>query len=214
MKEKLVPDQDDDLLLALSTQIVASYVTNNIVDGERLPTIVRDVITALGGAAESVSPKEERPVPAVNPKKSVFKDHIVCLEDGQKMKMLRRHLRTAHDMSPDEYRQRWGLPADYPMTAATYAAMRSDMAKDFGLGRKPAELGQPTVRRSTASEMPRPAESTAETPAESTVGASTQELAGTATRQDADPGRQKKKSARAGTKRAAPLRRRSPRAKR
>lgn len=211
MKEMPVAPTDPDILLALSSQIVAAYVAKNAVDHENLPTLIRDVRVALSGVAEAPAPVEEPPIPAVNPKKSVARDHIVCLEDGQKMKMLRRHLQTAHGMTADEYRQRWGLPATYPMTAPAYAAMRSDLAKDIGLGRKAAGADSRTVAIPAAPE-PGPAaegttktapEAAADAPADSPGGRSAGKAAGKGTRK---PG--------PAAKRSAALRRRSTRVKR
>ena len=206
MKEIPVPSTDPDILLSLSSQIVSAYVTKNAVDHESLPTLIRDVRAALTSAAEPPAPVEEPPVPTVDPKKSVFRDHIICLEDGQKMKMLRRHLQTAHGMTPDEYRQRWGLPRDYPMAAPSYAAMRSDMAKEIGLGRKPADSGKSTPGTSTASKPTPLAEEAAGEAPKPAVEALSEESSGKAA------GRGKRKD-RPREKRAAPLRRRSPRAK-
>ena len=121
-------------LPALTTQIVAAYVANNTVPVNDLPALIRQVHTALanvGGAAE-VAP--ERPQPAVPIKRSVMPDYIVCLEDGKKLKMLKRHLKTAFNMTPEEYRERWDLPPDYPMVAPNYASQRSRLAKEIGLG--------------------------------------------------------------------------------
>ena len=123
-------------LPALTTQIVAAYVANNTVAVNDLPALIRQVHAALanvGGAAEVVP---ERPQPAVPIKRSVLPDYIVCLEDGKKLKMLKRHLKTAFNMTPEEYRERWDLPPDYPMVAPNYAAARSQLAKQMGLGQQ------------------------------------------------------------------------------
>ena len=123
-------------LPALTTQIVAAYVANNTVAVNDLPALIRQVHAALanvGGAAEVVP---ERPQPAVPIKRSVMPDYIVCLEDGKKLKMLKRHLKTAFNMTPEEYRERWDLPPDYPMVAPNYAAARSQLAKQMGLGQQ------------------------------------------------------------------------------
>ena len=123
-------------LPALTTQIVAAYVANNTVAVNDLPALIRQVHAALanvGGPAE-VTP--ERPQPAVPIKRSVMPDYIVCLEDGKKLKMLKRHLKTAFNMTPEEYRERWDLPPDYPMVAPNYAAARSQLAKQMGLGQQ------------------------------------------------------------------------------
>ena len=123
-------------LLELTTEIVASYVSNNTVASADLSGVIQDVyktMTQLG--TQTAQP--ERPKPAVAVKKSVTPDYIVCLEDGKKLKMLKRHLKTAYNMTPEEYRDRWGLPADYPMVAPNYAKHRSSLAKKIGLGTKP-----------------------------------------------------------------------------
>lgn len=123
-------------LLRLGAEIVAAYVSRNAVSAEAVPDIIRTVHHALEGLARgAAAPVEERPKPAVPLSKSVQHDYIVCLEDGKRLKMLKRYLRSRYDMSPDEYRRRWGLPADYPMVAPAYAARRSDFAKQIGLGR-------------------------------------------------------------------------------
>lgn len=130
MTEQAKPSE----LLALTTNIVAAHVANNSVAVADLPRLIRDVhetLTSVGGTG----PREpERPTPAVPIKKSVTPDYVVCLEDGKKLKMLKRHLKTAYNMTPDEYRDRWGLGADYPMVAPNYAKQRSRLAKQIGLG--------------------------------------------------------------------------------
>lgn len=123
-------------LMELTTEIVAAHVSNNTVAVDGLPALIREVYGTLAGLGAAPAPAE-RPKPAVNPKKSVFPDYIVCLEDGKQLKMLKRHLKTAYDMTPEEYRERWGLPADYPMVAPNYAKRRSQLAKKIGLGTKP-----------------------------------------------------------------------------
>jgi len=123
-------------LLALATEIVSAHVTNNTVPAEELPALIRQVYATLAGIGQG--PLDgERPQPAVPVKKSVTPDYIVCLEDGRKLKMLKRHLKTAYNMTPEEYRDRWGLSADYPMVAPNYARQRSSLAKKIGLGTKP-----------------------------------------------------------------------------
>ena len=123
-------------LLRLGAEIVAAYVSRNAVSAEAVPEIIRTVHQALEGMSRGAPAQvEERPKPAVTISRSVQHDYIVCLEDGKKLKMLKRYLRSRYDMSPDEYRRRWGLPADYPMVAPAYAARRSDFAKQIGLGR-------------------------------------------------------------------------------
>ena len=124
-------------LLRLGAEIVAAYVSRNAVSAEAVPDIIRSVHGALEGLTRGtqVAAPEERPKPAVAINKSVQHDFIVCLEDGKRLKMLKRYLRSRYNMSPDEYRRRWGLAADYPMVAPAYAARRSDFAKQIGLGR-------------------------------------------------------------------------------
>ncbi len=124
-------------LLALTTEIVASHVSNNTVPQNEITSLIEQVfrtLSNLGGGGAPLS--GDRPQPAVPMKKSVTPEYIVCLEDGKKLKMLKRHLKTAYDMTPEEYRERWGLPADYPMVAPNYAKQRSRLAKDIGLGTK------------------------------------------------------------------------------
>ena len=120
-------------LLKLTADIVAAHVSNNKLPANDLPQLIAQVHASLsdtGGAASA----QQRPSPAVPVKKSVTADFIVCLEDGKKLKMLKRHLKTAYDMTPEEYREKWGLPHDYPMVAPNYAAQRSSLAKKIGLG--------------------------------------------------------------------------------
>jgi predicted transcriptional regulator len=121
-------------LPTLTTQIVAAYVSNNPVPVGELPSLIRQVHSALVNVGVPTEVVAERPQPAVPIKRSVTPDYIICLEDGKKLKMLKRHLKTAFNMSPDEYRDRWELPADYPMVAPNYATQRSRLAKQIGLG--------------------------------------------------------------------------------
>jgi len=123
-------------VLGLTAQIVAAHVSNNPVSPEALPALIQEVYKSLAGMGRE-PPAPERPQPAVPVKRSIFADYIVCLEDGKKLKMLKRHLKTAYNMSPDQYRDRWGLSADYPMVAPNYARHRSSLAKKIGLGTKP-----------------------------------------------------------------------------
>ena len=122
-------------LLELTSEIVAAHVSNNTLAVNDLPQLIQDVYATLAtvGTAPSSSEKLQ---PAVSVKKSVTPDYIVCLEDGKKLKMLKRHLKTAYNMTPEEYREKWGLPRDYPMVAPNYAKHRSDLAKEIGLGKK------------------------------------------------------------------------------
>lgn len=126
---------DSSELLALTVDIVSSHVSNNSVALTDLPEVIKQVHATLSDLAGKTAGEEnKRPEPAVAIKKSVTPDYIVCLEDGKKLKMLKRHLKTNYDMSPEEYRERWGLPADYPMVAPNYAKHRSALAKQIGLG--------------------------------------------------------------------------------
>lgn len=122
-------------LLALTANIVAAHATKNALDSDALQALIRQTYQTLAGI-ESGSQPVERPQPAVPIKKSVTSDFIVCLEDGKKLKMLKRHLKSAYNMSPDQYRERWGLPPEYPMVAPNYAKKRSQLARDLGLGTK------------------------------------------------------------------------------
>lgn len=128
-----------EALITLTSDIVAAHVSNNNVDVGDVPTLITTVYGALSGLGHDAEPEEVRPDPAVPIRSSVKKDYIVCLEDGKKMKMLKRHLMTAYGMTPDEYRQRWGLPSDYPMVAPSYSERRRELAKSIGLGRKPGQ---------------------------------------------------------------------------
>jgi predicted transcriptional regulator len=120
----------------MTTDIVASFVANNPVSSEELSDLIRSVhSTLISLRADGTATPNERPKPAVPISKSVHHDYIVCLEDGRKLKMLKRHLRSEYNMTPDEYRKRWGLPPDYPMVAPSYAARRSEFAKKIGLGK-------------------------------------------------------------------------------
>jgi predicted transcriptional regulator len=128
----------DNDLIDLSTEIVAAYVSHNALSVADLPKLISDVHVALKGLKSSVAAPEqmEEQKPAVPIRKSVAAEYIICLEDGKKFKSLKRHLRTHYDLSPEQYREKWGLPADYPMVAPNYSATRSRLAKDNGLGRK------------------------------------------------------------------------------
>ena len=123
-------------MLALTTEIVSSHVANNAVAVNDLPQLIQQVYATLAAVGKAPSPAGERPQPVVSIKRSVTPDYIVCLEDGRKLKMLKRHLKTAYNLTPEEYRERWGLPPDYPMVAPNYAKQRSSIAKKIGLGTK------------------------------------------------------------------------------
>ena len=125
-------------LMELTADIVSAHVGNNTVAVSDLPNLISQVYTTL--SALGTQPEvQERPKPAVNPKKSIFPDYIDSLEDGKELKMLKRHLKTSYDLTPEQYRERWGLAADYPMVAPNYAKRRSQLAKKIGLGRKPGK---------------------------------------------------------------------------
>lgn len=124
-------------LLALTTEIVSAHLSNNSLSAQEIPGLIEKVYKTLASVNSEVVPvATERPQPAVPIRKSIMPDHLVCLEDGKKLKMLKRHLMTAYKMTPEQYRDRWGLPADYPMVAPNYARQRSKLAKDIGLGTK------------------------------------------------------------------------------
>jgi len=128
---------DNTELVELTTNIVSAYVSNNTVVSADLPNLINEVHGALVRAsASSGQPQAEEQKPAVPVKKSVTPDYIVCLEDGKKFKSLKRHLRAHYNMTPEEYRDKWGLPHDYPMVAPNYAAARSQLAKQMGLGQR------------------------------------------------------------------------------
>jgi predicted transcriptional regulator len=131
---KMADNTSSSDLLALTTEIVAAHVSNNTVAVGDLPQLIHQVYQSLAGIGKVVPPAAERPQPAVSVKRSVHPDYIICLEDGKKLKMLKRHLKTAYNMTPDDYRERWGLGPDYPMVAPNYARQRSKLAKDIGLG--------------------------------------------------------------------------------
>lgn len=126
------------LLITLTADIVSAHVSNNSVAVSDIPQLIENVHATLHGLNAVEEEEEEvRPEPAVSIRSSIKPDYIVCLEDGKKLKMLKRHLKTNYDMTPEDYRERWGLPADYPMVAPNYAATRRELAKKIGLGRKP-----------------------------------------------------------------------------
>lgn len=139
MSEENPKQVDQGDVLRMAVDIVSAYVGNNTVAAAQVPEVINTVfssLTSLNGAQTDAG--GEPPKPAVSIRSSVKPDYIVCLEDGKKLKMLKRHLRAAYNMTPDEYRAKWGLPADYPMVAPNYAAQRSEFAKQIGLGRKKA----------------------------------------------------------------------------
>ncbi|MDG4854080.1 MULTISPECIES: MucR family transcriptional regulator [unclassified Mesorhizobium] len=129
--------EDRAEVISLTADIVSAYVSNNPLPVSGLPDLIASVYSSLTGIGHATAVEQQQQEPAVNPKRSVFPDYIVCLEDGKKFKSLKRHLSTDHGLTPDEYRARWGLKPDYPMVAPNYAAQRSELAKASGLGRKP-----------------------------------------------------------------------------
>ena len=135
-------------LAELTADVVSAYVVNNPVPVTSLPDLIASVHASLSGIGQSAAgPALATLAPAVNPKKSVFPDYIVCLDDGKRFKSLKRHLATSHNLTPDEYRARWNLPQDYPMVAPNYAATRSALAKASGLGMRAAPVKAPTKRK-------------------------------------------------------------------
>lgn len=135
-----MPAEDiKETLITLTSDIVAAHVSNNDVSVADVPALITSVYGALAALGETAPAQEAPPEPAVSIRASIKPDYIVCLEDGKKLKMLKRYLRTNYDMSPEEYRARWNLPADYPMVAPNYAEKRRELAKKIGLGRKPGQ---------------------------------------------------------------------------
>ena len=131
------PESGETTLLQLTSEIITAYVGNNPLPATQLPELIRSIVAALANLDSAVEPQNAEPLkPAVAIRKSVTPDYIVCLEDGRKLKMLKRHLRTTYDLSPQQYREKWGLPPDYPMVAPNYAAARSHLAKQMGLGQQ------------------------------------------------------------------------------
>jgi predicted transcriptional regulator len=126
----------EDTLLTLTADIVAAHVSNNSVAVNDLPNLIQNVHAALAGISGAGAAPEPKPEPKVSIRSSIKPDYIVCLEDGKKLKMLKRHLMTHYQMTPDQYRQKWGLAADYPMVAPNYAEQRRALAKSIGLGTK------------------------------------------------------------------------------
>ncbi|WP_416896312.1 MAG: MucR family transcriptional regulator [Minwuia sp.] len=127
-------EDETQAIVRLTAEVVSAYVSNNAVPSDQLPDLIAKVSQAFASPAPEPEPEPQKP--AVSIRNSVKPDHLVCLEDGKKMTMLKRYLMTHHNMTPEEYRAKWNLPADYPMVAPNYAAKRAEMAKSFGLGRK------------------------------------------------------------------------------
>lgn len=129
-------------ILSLTAKIVAAHVSKNSVSVDELPNLIKLVYASLSGLDKPAEANPERPQPAVPIKKSIAPDYIVCLEDGKKLKMLKRHLKTAYNLTPEQYRERWGLSTDYPMVAPNYAKQRSRLAKEIGLGTRARKGGR------------------------------------------------------------------------
>ncbi len=134
-----MPQQTKAELLEMTTDIVASFVAHNPVAANGLPDLIKSVHDTVQELSADAPAEAPRPDPAVPISKSITPDHVICLEDGRKLKMLKRYLRTRYDLTPEQYRVRWGLPSDYPMVAPNYAKRRSAFAKEIGLGRKRAD---------------------------------------------------------------------------
>ena len=130
-------DDVNEMLITLTSDIVAAHVSNNSVSVDDVSALISNVYGALAGLGQSAAVVDVMPEPAVSIRASIKPDFIVCLEDGKKLKMLKRHLMTRYNLTPDQYRARWNLPADYPMVAPNYAEKRRELAKKIGLGRKP-----------------------------------------------------------------------------
>lgn len=147
MSEQQGHDLPEGAILRMTADIVSAYVSKNVLPAQQIPEVINTVFSSLTGL--NGTPREapaEPPKPAVPIRKSVTPEYIVCLEDGKKLKMLKRHLRSTYGMTPDEYRAKWSLPPDYPMVAPNYAAQRSDFAKKIGLGRS---SGRQTRRKAS-----------------------------------------------------------------
>ncbi|KUM25214.1 transcriptional regulator [Mesorhizobium loti] len=139
-------EEPSNNMIELTADIVAAYVQKNAIPVSGLADLIASVNSALSNIGPLSVAAEPTFKPAVNPKKSVFPDYIISLEDGKKYKSLKRHLATSHGLTPDEYRARWGLPKDYPMVAPSYSATRSALAKSLGLGRKPSPSKKPAAK--------------------------------------------------------------------
>jgi predicted transcriptional regulator len=135
MSDEPISTIDEEELLRMTTDIVASFLTHNSVPAENVPDLIRSVHNTMGEISGTAAKPEPKSKPAVPVSKSVTDEYIICLEDGKKLKMLKRYLRSQYDMSPDDYRRKWGLPSDYPMVAPAYSRKRSSFAKSIGLGR-------------------------------------------------------------------------------
>ena len=138
--------------IELTAAVIAAYVSKNVIPTSDLPSLISQTYSSLSAlkSPKSTEQSPELQKPAVSVKKSITQDHLVCLEDGKQFKSLKRHLMTDHGMNPEEYRTKWNLPSDYPMVAPTYSAIRSEMAKQMGLGRKPGKAPPRKSRRKKA----------------------------------------------------------------
>ena len=139
-------DQDEAQgadLVGLTADIVSAYVSQNALPVSGLPDLIATIHSSLSGLGRPIVPEQPKQEPAVSPRRSVTPDFIVCLEDGKKFKSLKRHIGVHYGLTPDEYREKWSLPRDYPMVAPNYAAQRSALAKSSGLGRKPGAKAAP-----------------------------------------------------------------------
>ena len=133
----MTTENDTLLKIELSVEIIAAYVGNNPVAADQLPNLIASVFESVTNLAEgNIEPEVEKKEPAVSIRKSLQQDHLVCLEDGMKFKSLKRHIKSHHNLTPEQYREKWGLKADYPMVAPGYAEVRSNLAKKIGLGTK------------------------------------------------------------------------------
>lgn len=148
---ELAENDMKETLITLTSDIVAAHVSNNSVGVDDLSSLITSVYGALSGLGQDAVVPEKAPEPAVSVRSSVKPGHIVCLEDGKKLKMLKRHLMTHYNLTPEQYRARWNLPADYPMVAPNYAEKRRELAKKIGLGRKPGvKRGRPAKAKAKA----------------------------------------------------------------
>lgn len=135
MESTQTHSQENNILVELTSEVISAYVSNNTVSADELPNLIKNVYGTFSSIESENGPQPEL-IPAVNPKKSIFPDYIICLEDGKKFKSLKRHLTSHFKMTPQEYREKWGLPHDYPMVAPSYSVKRSNLAREKGLGRK------------------------------------------------------------------------------
>jgi predicted transcriptional regulator len=143
----MTEDNNNSQLIELTADLISAYVSNNPVPVSELPALINQVHQSLSGLSTgTVAVKEEARTPAVSIKKSITPDYLICLEDGKRFKSLKRHIGVHFNLTPDQYREKWNLPLDYPMVAPAYAAARSELAKKMGLGRKPAPVVEPVKR--------------------------------------------------------------------